>query len=56
MENINKALYHANVNVNLIVEYVIQTKSRITINVDASASKIIIYEKYYIIFSKNILE
>ena len=33
-------MYHANVNVNLIIENVIQIKSGIIINVDASAKSI----------------
>ena len=46
--NINKA-YHANVNVNLMVENVIQIKSGIMINVDVS---MIIQKKYCV--CKNI--
>ena len=38
-------MYHANVNVNLMVENVIQLKSGITINIDTSAKKIIYVKK-----------
>ena len=41
-------MYHANVNVNLTVENVIQTKSGIMINVDARNKKHWVHEKYYI--------
>ena len=46
--NINKA-YHANVNLNLMVENIIQIKSRIMINVDVSIK---IQKKYCV--CKNI--
>ena len=39
------SIYHANVNVNLVVENVIQIKSGITIHVDASAKNIICVKK-----------
>ena len=38
-------MYHANVNVNLMIESVIQIKSGITINVDAGAKSITIVKK-----------
>ena len=38
-------MYHANVNANLMVENVIQNKSRILIDVDASAKNIIYMKK-----------
>ena len=38
-------MYHGNVNVNLIVENVIQIKSRITIIVDVSVKNIIYVKK-----------
>ena len=38
-------MYHANVNVNLMIESAIQIKSGITINVDASAKSITIVKK-----------
>ena len=49
MENIKKSIYHANVNVNLIVENAIQIKSGITINVGASekSKNILCVEKDY---------
>ena len=41
-------IYHANVNVNLMEENVIQIKSGITINVDASVKNFIYVKKDYI--------
>ena len=38
-------MYHANVNVNFMVENVIQVKSRIMINVDAGVKNIIYVKK-----------
>ena len=43
--NITKNTYHANVNVNLIEENLIQTKSGIMINVDVSVKNIIYVKK-----------
>ena len=43
--NITKNIYHANVNVNLIEENLIQIKSGIMINVDVSVKNIIYVKK-----------
>ena len=41
-------MYHANVNVNLMEENVIQTKGGITINIDAGTKNIIYVKKIYL--------
>ena len=49
-------MYHANVNVNLMVENVIQIKSGITINVHASAKNIIYVKKIFRILLHGVPE
>ena len=54
-KNINKTcinMYHANVNVNLIVENAIQIKSGVIVNVNASSKNIIYLESCYMWLQK----
>ena len=45
-EKFKQKIYHANVNINLMVESVIQMKSGIMINVNASAKNIAYVKKF----------
>ena len=49
-KNENKRIYQANVNLNLMEEYVIQIKSGITTNVDASVKNMIYVKRLYLVF------
>ena len=48
-KNENKGIYQANVNLNLMEEYVIQIKSGITTNVDASVKNMIYVKRSYLV-------
>ena len=48
-KNENKRIYEANVNLNLMEEYVIQIKSGITTNVDASVKNMIYVKRLYLV-------
>ena len=48
-KNENKRIYQANVNLNLMEEYVIQIKSGITTNVDASVKNMIYVKRLYLV-------